>query len=257
MNILPRSSDLDAVVQHQDNYTRLEHLRQLEKRLDDQIKATVQLLADTRRELKAARFTEFPTDARPVPLDELLRFAKNISKFTVPPTGALSQQPTVTNGSENAGTGEGDIAVAGSPTVHESVKPGIITTQPTPSATHEAAGNGAEDIYKVGDPGVGWQTLAEHHKSWLNQFAQTPFMPWPNDDFIKAGALSNIQTLIEQGHDPGMPGAPTADKNQNQAPMDIAMDDDKEHENGVSIPVPSSAVERPRASRPTFDGFDF
>jgi hypothetical protein len=247
---------LYSVVQHQDNYTRLEHLRRLEKRLDNQIKATVQLLADTRRELKSARFTEFPTDARPVPLDELLRFSKNISKFTVPPTGALSQQPTVTNGTDNTGTGEGEIT-RGSPAMHESVKAGVSTTQPTPAATHDAAGNGTEDAYKVGDPGVGWQSFSEHHKAWLNQFAQTPFMPWPNDEAIKAGALSNIQTLIEQGHDLGIPGMSMTDKNQKPAPMDIDMEDDKDHGNGVPIPVPSSAVERPRAARPAFEGFDF
>ena len=107
------------MVRHQDNYTRLVHLRQLEKRLDDQIKATIQLLADTRRDLKAARFTEFSTDARSVPFDELLRFAKNISKFTVPPTNYASQPPDVTNGVDN------NKAVAGAATASPAPPEGV------------------------------------------------------------------------------------------------------------------------------------
>lgn len=37
---------------------------------------------------------------------------------------------------------------------------------------------------------------------WLDQFTQTPFVPWPSEDIIRQGALAQIQVLIEQGIDP-------------------------------------------------------
>jgi Vitamin-D-receptor interacting Mediator subunit 4 len=227
----------------------------LEKKLDDQIKATVQLLADTRRELKAAKFTEFPSDTRPVPFDELLRFAKNISKFTVPPTAALSQQPTVTNGAAITAADEGGMT-AGSPATRP-VKVEISTTQPTPAATQDVTMTGVEDVYRAGDAGVAWQTLTDQHKAWLDHFAQAPFVPWPNEENIKAGALSGIQTLIEQGKDPEKSGALAIDSGKRPTPIDVSMEDDAENGERSRIVGPPSAIEKPKAPKTVFEGFDF
>jgi hypothetical protein len=82
-----------TVVKHQDNFTRITYLRDLEKRLDDQIKSIVQTLADTRKELKEAKFTEYSQDAKRVNFDQLLQFAQNISRYTAPPGHVFPDVP--------------------------------------------------------------------------------------------------------------------------------------------------------------------
>jgi hypothetical protein len=229
----------------------LTQLRQLEKRFDDQIKATVQLLADTRRELKAAHFTEFPKDTRPVQFDELLRFAKNISKFTVHPSAALSQKPRITEGDD--GSGIAPSATANTP----AVKVALSTAEGTPAPTQGTTSFNSQVEKEVG---IGWETLTEEHKGWLDHFARAPFVPWPNDDKIRAGALSSIQAQAELGQDiRQLEQAPAVTTQQpaQSAEANIVMEDDVEHGNSVPLPAPASAVERPRAPRAEFTGFDF
>jgi hypothetical protein len=93
-----------TVVTHQENYSRISILRDLEKKLDDQIKAIVQILADTRQELKKAKFTEYSEGAKRVQFDELLRFAKSIAKFTAPPGYTFPELTSAPNEDEAAST---------------------------------------------------------------------------------------------------------------------------------------------------------
>jgi hypothetical protein len=234
----------------------MQHLQQLEKRLDDQIRATVQLLSDTRRELKSAQFTEFPSHHRPVSFDELLRFAKNVSKFTVPPTAALSQQTRVTNGVENVDVNEGGV-YAGTPATQEIVKGEASITQPTPATSKNVPGSNVEDIYKARDTGIAWQTLADHHKAWLDQFAQAPFQPWPNEEAIRSGALSSMQTILEQGQNPEPHVGSVIETEKLPTSVDVDMANDMEAENGIVSAGPLSAIEKPRVARPAFEGFEF
>jgi len=81
------------VVKHQDNFSRITHLRDLETKLDEQIKSIVQTLADTRKELREAKFTDYSQDAKRVNFDQLLQFAQNISRFTAPPSHVFPEVP--------------------------------------------------------------------------------------------------------------------------------------------------------------------
>jgi hypothetical protein len=230
-------------------------LRQLEKRFDDQIKAIVQLLADTRRELKAARFTDFPKDTRPVQFDELLRFAKNISKFTVHPSAAFPQKPRIAEGVD--GSGLEQIGSRNTPAAVEASKGALSTTQGTPAPTQGTGGINGQTEKESGDVGIGWESLTDQQKAWLDQFARAPFVPWPSEERIRAGALSSIQVQMEQGQDIGQPEQAPAVTSVQPTQVDVDMEDDVEHGNGVPLPVPPATIEKPRAPREEFTGFDF
>ena len=75
-----------TVARHQANHARLQALRAEADALEEQLKSSVAALAGLRRELSETPATVFPANSRPVPFDELLQYAKSISKYTVPPT---------------------------------------------------------------------------------------------------------------------------------------------------------------------------
>ena len=77
---------LFPVAVHQANHARILSLRQTAEALDNQVKSTLGLLAETRKELLDAPVTTFPESSRDVPFDELLTYAKYIGRYTVPPT---------------------------------------------------------------------------------------------------------------------------------------------------------------------------
>ena len=88
------------VSEHQANHARIVRLRAQAEALDEQVRQTVRALAEARREIAAARVSgarrhgeeggrgrEVGRVGRPVGHVELLRYAKAIAKFTVPPSG--------------------------------------------------------------------------------------------------------------------------------------------------------------------------
>src|SRR2546430_1405261 len=107
-----------TVVLHQSNYARLVQLREESERLDNNIKDTIKLLADTRKSLLATPATKFPTKVRDIEYTELLSYAKRISKFTVPPTFREPPRPhprsaSSSQGGLGDGKSNGTNAVAG------------------------------------------------------------------------------------------------------------------------------------------------
>lgn len=50
--------------------------------------------------------------------------------------------------------------------------------------------------------GVGYAALSDAQKEWLDQMSKVPFIPWPNEDDMRRGALSTVQMMIAQGQDP-------------------------------------------------------
>lgn len=203
LNIITTSTDTQTVTTHQNNHAKILALRETSSTLDTQIRETLTLLVNTRREVIATPSSTFPDDARPVSNAELLSYARRISKYTVPPTyresdpqaagdaGTNSPKEAQTNGSTPVVATNGAIseptqsqsqAAASSTTAVDQSQPAITDTQTT-DATGVASNNEA------------WKTFLETTN-------EAPFLPWPNDYIIRRGALASIQLLVDQGIDP-------------------------------------------------------
>ncbi|KAI1470561.1 vitamin-D-receptor interacting mediator subunit 4-domain-containing protein [Daldinia caldariorum] len=195
-----------SVQTHQSNYRRIQDLRAATTSFDTQIKETLRLLANTRKELVNAPATVFPSD-RPsydIDYDELLAYASRISKTTIPPAGAangLSAEPKAENsgglGTETAAT----TPAAGTPN-------GALTGATTPANV-----NGAQQQQQQQDPasqsqqlvttGAGDAVVAQDELPWkLNPFSDVEFVPWPSEESVRKGALATLAFLSEKGVDP-------------------------------------------------------
>jgi hypothetical protein len=156
------------------------------------VRQTVRALAEARREIAAARVSGARRDGEedeeeeeegregggPVGHVELLRYAKAIAKFTVPPSGFRAPEAAPAGGAEDVlATTEGARPGAGTPAAEK--------------GGDAAAGRG-----------VGWATLPEAQRAWLDQAARAPFAPWPAEETVRAGGLSAVQAMVEEGHDP-------------------------------------------------------
>ncbi len=213
---------------HQTNHTRIQHLRAAVHATEAQLKSAVATLASTRAELISetpAADDDHDTDtdddhvhdknndrkaaARPVPLDELLAYAKRISKFSVPPSvGAGAER----GGVEEPGKGEGAMEVE---TQAEGVR---VKEEKEPEAMNGVAQNGGsgvvagEQSYHQSQPqpqqpqnqppsGRAVSSLTDVERKWQAQAASLPFVPWPSEDLIRSSGLAEIQSLLEQGRD--------------------------------------------------------
>ncbi|KAF2402181.1 hypothetical protein EJ06DRAFT_528311 [Trichodelitschia bisporula] len=181
---------LALFAEHQANYARILQLRQTAESLDNQVKTTLSMLADTRRDLLAAPFTEPLPAARDVPYDELLEYASRISKFTVPPAWKPKEVSAVTPGAVPPAS-----AVTSVPATNGA---GVTPTVPTPMEVDGVAAQARPDEERRG---VAWANLPADQKEWLEQMKRVPFVPWPSDDVIRSGGLAEIHRLVEQGHD--------------------------------------------------------
>jgi hypothetical protein len=225
------------VAQHQANHARILRLRQTAENLDQQVKSTITLLADTRKELLDTPFASFPTDSRDVPFNELLQYAKNISKFTVPPT----MRPSV-----DAIAGE-QILEEAKP---ESVSPPMNGTMMEGAQPHEEEGTTQVESQRPEERGVAVASLTTEQRQWLDQMSSMPFVPWPMEDTVKAGALAAIHGMLDRGEDPGeaiaVEGqvAPTAESTGGNV-----------MENVDEVEDTSRATQRPAKPQQAFVGF--
>ncbi|KAL7627267.1 hypothetical protein AAE478_001456 [Parahypoxylon ruwenzoriense] len=195
---------LEELQTHQSNYRRIQDLRAATTSLDTQIKDTLRLLANTRRELVGASATSFPDD-RPgygIRYDELLAYARRISKTTLPPAGALNAPSNNDVKVENGGVGSASTETA--------------ATTPaggTPNGTATPA-NGIQvqpqQQQTPLDPSVSQQTigtttdtsLPEPLQTHLNPNAHLEFIPWPSEEQVRKGAIASLSYLSETGIDP-------------------------------------------------------
>ncbi|KAI9704605.1 MAG: hypothetical protein M1820_005518 [Bogoriella megaspora] len=181
---------LNELAEHQANYVRICQLREESKRLDDQTKDIMKTLAELRKELLATPATNFPESQNSVNYDELLAYAKRISRFTVPPT---YRPPAPWDA--NAPTKETDPPASADPSA-------MIVDPPSPSAIYAGAANGTQEAAGEEQPGIGERDLPSHLKDWLDPYAKLAFEPWPTDDTIRSGGLATVQRLVEAGKDP-------------------------------------------------------
>jgi hypothetical protein len=174
-----------TVAVHHANYSRILELRATAEALDEKIKSTLRTLADTRKELLDIPSSQPSPNTRKVGVEELLSYAKFISKTTVPPTfrghisaDLLSQpQPAVTDASTTQITN--GMATPAQNGDHTSTADQSTTTENRAVAT-----------------------LSAETKAMLDPLSQLPFVPWPSQEVIRMGALAAIQGMLEDGTDP-------------------------------------------------------
>lgn len=143
--------------------------------LDQTLRRTIQTLAETRKDILAIPSNRSSEGSRrEVEVDELLAYAKFISKTTVPQT---SQKRKDTS----------SVAIKREET--DAHMTNGITTPPTGTGTNSNAQN-------VDVKGV-------DIKANVDEDEEQVFIPWPAQDVIQRGALADVQRLIENGRDPG------------------------------------------------------
>ncbi|KAI1496954.1 vitamin-D-receptor interacting mediator subunit 4-domain-containing protein [Biscogniauxia marginata] len=199
---------------HQSNYRRIQSLRAATASLDGQIKDTLRLLANTRKELISTPATIFPSGpSYEIKYDELLSYARRISKTTIPPVGAVNSIPPSTLDSqlkiENGGTETAATTPGETPN-------GATQPQAT-AATPAASTNGAGPSSSSSSFEASQQTTAnsnsnsnnnssrhlpEHLHAHLNPHAGLEFVPWPSEEQVRKGAIASLAFLAEQGVDP-------------------------------------------------------
>lgn len=121
-----------------------------------------------RRQLFATPVTEFPRELRPVPLDELVQYAKNIAQSTVPPT-------------YREGFPE---------------QPGPELNKDTDDVAARADNEGRPDNEDM--------AISEEETAWLQKLKDSnlSWFPWPDEDKIRRGNLMQIQNVLDRGRDP-------------------------------------------------------
>lgn len=180
---------------HQNNYLRIQQLRQSSAALDAQIRDTLTSLATTRKDIVTTHTTTFPSEPNyPIAYDELLSYARRISKTTMPPAATIN--------------------AAGSPPSPETHTPApdsqpqsaMTPSARTPSQTQSPVANGTsqlipEQLTQQTATSMN-TTLPEQMSQYLNPLSGQLFFPWPLEDKIRSGSLASYQILAEQGIDP-------------------------------------------------------
>lgn len=165
---------------HQRNYLRKEELQRQTDAYDAEIRSKIRQIADTRKELKsipAYNASDAPT--RMIDVEELLRYAKFISRTTVPPT-LPKQEVKQEEGAKPSQLTNGT-----------SSPPADTQMQDANGASAEKAEEKAEETARV---------LTDDQRWWISQ--QSNFLPWPSNATFQRGALATIQKLVEAGQDP-------------------------------------------------------
>ncbi|KAJ3527374.1 hypothetical protein NM208_g10733 [Fusarium decemcellulare] len=173
------SKGLEQVQIHQNNYLRIQQLRESSAALDAQIRETVSSLATTRKDIVTTHTTTFPTGPNyPIAYEELLNYARRISKTTMPPAGTIK---AVSPTPEGQTPGPDSQPMSAVDTLSTSFIADISTQQTTTSAN---------------------TNLPEVWTQFLNPLSGQLFFPWPQEEKIRAGSLASNQVLTEQGINP-------------------------------------------------------
>ncbi|KAI1348207.1 vitamin-D-receptor interacting mediator subunit 4-domain-containing protein [Xylaria sp. FL0043] len=191
---------------HQSNYQRLQDLRASTAKYDTQIKDTLRLLANTRKELVHASATVFPDGPNyEIRYDELLSYARRISKTTIPPVGAVNAISAAISESSQI-KGEAASAPETAATTPAGGTPNGTTPQPQPtqpSLTVTANGGGGGG---GGGGDASQQTMStdlpEPLATFLNPHSAYTFVPWPSEEQVRHGAIASLAYMAEQGIEP-------------------------------------------------------
>ncbi|KAI0478415.1 vitamin-D-receptor interacting mediator subunit 4-domain-containing protein [Xylariaceae sp. FL0804] len=205
---------------HQANYQRIQDLRAATASHDAQIKETVRLLAATRRELVGASATVFPGGpSYDINYDELLSYARRISKTTIPPAGAINgiqqqqlQLQLQQNADPNSRGENGGVETAATTPAGAGTPNGLQSHSASATPAAHVNGQQANGIITSGGAGVGGAAqaaglLPEQLTAHLNPHSGVEFAPWPSEDQVRKGAVAALAHLAErgvdaEGHDP-------------------------------------------------------
>lgn len=184
---------------HQNNHAYLTSLKAQSDALDAQIRDTLRLVWNTRRDITSTHITTFPEDQPryDVNWEELLGYARRISKTTLPAPSILAAAATaMNNADENSALSTG-----------EAVNTPNTMGAPTPAAAGVATPGGAAMANGASTPAAPPQppqptALPDEWTRFLDPLTDTTFQPWPTEDKIRGGALAAIQALMQQGVDP-------------------------------------------------------
>ncbi|OAA69536.1 Mediator complex, subunit Med4 [Cordyceps fumosorosea ARSEF 2679] len=207
---------LEQVQTHQNNHLRILELREASASLDTQIRDTLTSLANARRDIVNTHTTKFPSAPNyPIAYEELLSYARRISKTTMPPAGTINasvapsglQSPTVGESQSQAVTPAPTTPAAGA-TPGAATTPATTTPLPTQSpAAVNGVGGGAQHPHAPQQGGSSsgpslLTSLPEPMAQYLNPLSGQVFFPWPLEDKIRSGSLAANQVLVEKGIDP-------------------------------------------------------
>ncbi|PNY27163.1 Mediator of RNA polymerase II transcription subunit 4 [Tolypocladium capitatum] len=180
------SKGLEEVQTHQNNYLHIQQLRQSSAALDTQIRDTLTSLAATRKDIVTTHTTTFPSEPNyPVAYEELLSYARRISKTTMPPAATINA-----GGSPSPETQ--------TPVPDSQPQSAMTPSARTPSQTQSPVANGMSQQTATSMN----TSLPEGMSQYLNPLSGQLFFPWPLEDKIRSGSLASYQILAEQGIDP-------------------------------------------------------
>ncbi|KIW05533.1 uncharacterized protein PV09_03413 [Verruconis gallopava] len=181
------SKGLEQLTRHQNNYIRILQLREEAELLDSQIKSSVQLLAEVRKELLAVPLDTSKENTRPVPYKELLAYAKNISPFTIP--AAFRPKPAAP-----ASTSSDDKQCsATATTAMAEINDHAIANTPAVEGESRTQEDGDSRTINV---------LNEEQRAWIADLNNLPFQPWPGEQEMALGALHVLNHQVINGNDP-------------------------------------------------------
>ncbi|KAK6592266.1 mediator of rna polymerase ii transcription subunit 4 [Botrytis cinerea] len=175
---------LSLLNQHQQNTHTLDTLHATSAALDTQIRDFLILLTSTRIEY-----------------EELLSYARRISKYTAPPE-TRSSKPEASSPKQE------EIATNGSTTPSVTVTGnganGNAMDTDVPSVTPNGSNPPAPSQDQASQQPSQSQTAldAEVVQALNTRLDDRPFQPWARDEDIRGGALANIQALLDSGIDP-------------------------------------------------------
>ncbi|KAF6235324.1 hypothetical protein HO173_006520 [Letharia columbiana] len=227
--LLAADDDLNEGLQqlvstHQRNHARIQSLRSTIDQQNASITDTLTALASTRADLLSIPSSLPQKDARNVPYNELLDYAKRISRYTVPPTFRHALPPA---------------------------QPAI---PPAVNGDTVAVEEGAEDS-KEEKEGMGTASLEDIERKWLDPLTQIPFVPWVSDETIKRGALAEIQSMVERGDDPENMGA-GGSKEEKGETMEIGESEDAAGKEGGISADGGMGMQRREEKPKVFGGLD-
>ncbi|KAK4197302.1 putative mediator of RNA polymerase II transcription subunit 4 [Triangularia verruculosa] len=191
---------LEELEVHQRNVVRIKQLKQETEALDAQTKQTISALWEMRKELVAVAPTKFAPakeEKYPFTTQQLLEYARRISRNTLPPPGVTNgvdlSTATPTTPDDQAGGGP-DASFAAS--VGGGSGQGTAASTPAP---------GVQDSFVSQAPfqsQTGATELPVHLKPAVNPLENAPFFTFPTIDRIRSGALAQYQDLVNRGIDP-------------------------------------------------------
>ncbi|KAL7900393.1 vitamin-D-receptor interacting mediator subunit 4 domain-containing protein [Trichoderma sp. SZMC 28014] len=177
---------LEEVQTHQNNHLKIQQLRQLSTSLDTQIRETLTSLATTRKDIVTTQVTVYPSEPNyPIVYEELLSYARRISKTSMPPSAILNALASTTQESQT-------------PLPDSQTQAGMTPSAQTPNPTQSPAP--ANGVLPTQTSQL--TSLPENMSQFLNPLSGQLFFPWPLEDKIRSGALASNQILLEQGIDP-------------------------------------------------------